>query len=462
MKSCEVRAIRDMLRSKFILSVESHLFPDRKSRKSSFYPHELATLLAKAVLEPSPSQWPDVQPEGRTIFGTHPLDELNPFMTASLTILEQVCGTILPEEVRARIPSAEEIMKQLAYPYSHDTTYILPFHLASMALLCMIKGTRVPQLLLRIRDLQQPDGSWSDDTVLTAMAVLALEQGKMTLKYDARAWLEQERRPDGKWAAVNGEVWEASYALKPGEYHDPARLVHTLQHCMHSNLWWGFSRYAVPDVDDTAVACYALAPYCPDVTRASLTTIQAMQHESGGWGTFPFIEDVVPHERVVGIPNDTVCEITCHVLEAMRHNTIKNSAFKRGISYLLDTQQKDGHWTASWWNRDTYATAEIALLLNQEGSSEAAFRAFDWLGSKSTDTCINVVECALMVEAFSSCHPEYADDLDRMLKRLIDHKKALVHPTFNFTYFAGLLDPELYRLSKILSSINTFLKSLHQ
>lgn len=460
MECAHVRAIYNTIRKDFILSVDEHLSPDRNSRRSSFYPSGLATILARTVLGiPVEEDWSEFEPEGRSIFGTCAPDEVNPFMNASLAILQEVCSVSLPQNVRNNLPPLKDIIRQLAYPYSRDTSYILPFHLASMALLCMVEGHAVPQLVQMVHDRQQPDGSWLDDTIISATAALALQRGGMAPRYDVRTWLEREKRPDGSWAAVSGEVWEASYALRTGEYPDSDKLVHLLGKCMHVNSWWGFSRYAVPDADDTAVACCALTPYLPDPVSRALINVQRMQNESGGWGAFPPVEGVVPEEKVTGPPRDTFSEITCHVLEALQKNTIFNEAFEKGIAYLLSRQHDDGHWSASWWNSDVYCTAECALLLSRNHHVEAASRALDWLESRLSEP-VNLVENAFMIWAFCASPSAYASSLGEAVDRFVEHYRTeRSAPTFNFTYFAGLLDPEVYRQSVMLSSLQAFLKA---
>lgn len=457
MECSKIHSLYDAVKRDFIRSVDAHLSPDRTRRRSSFYPSGLATMLASTALGiPVEKNWPEFEPRGRSIFGTYVSEDINPFMKASLAILQEVCGISLPPQSKSAVSSIEDIINQLAYPYSRDTSYILPFHMASMALLCMIKGHNVPQLVQMVRDCQQPDGSWLDDTIITATAALALQKGGVTPRYDVRKWLEQEKRPDGCWAAVSGEVWETSYALRTGEYPDPDKLVRILLTCNHANFWWGFSRYAVPDADDTAVACYALTPYNPDMVNCALTNLQKTQNESGGWGAFPPTEGLVPEEHVTGIPRDTFNEITCHVLEVLQINNIRNRVFQKGMLHLLSTQHEDGHWDASWWDSNIYATAEIALFLNSNNHTEAAFRALDWLKSRVNEA--NIVENALMIGAFSDCGSEYAGSLEKALDRFVQqYESESSAPTFNFTYFAGLLDPEIYRLSVILSSLGLFL-----
>lgn len=458
----QLKEIYTTARQDLISSVDRYLNPDYTSRCSSLFPHALATLLADAALGKSSEktrQWIEMNAKGWNLFGT-PLvpREVSPLMCAACVVLETICGFSLPPEFEEKIPPIEDIMKQLAYPYSHDTSYVLPFHRACMALLCTMKGFKVPQLLQTISDHQQPDGSWIDDTTITAMSALALQQGGVEPTYDFKKWLEEQQLPDGSWAAANGEVWEAAYALRTGVVSDTARLVSVLVESMHSNYWWGFSRYSVPDVDDMSAACYALAPYEPRIAAVALTKLGEVQDEDGGWGAFPYVEGVIPHESVVAKARESSSEITCHAVEAFEQNNKKGSAFKRGISYLLETQEQDGHWKSPWWNSDIYATQDSALLLKRNDYEKPVFHALDWLeatldGQKS----LNIVEYALLIGAFSTEYSDYYDSLNRALDGFLErYKSESLAPTFDIIYFGGLLDLKIYRLSVILLCLDMF------
>lgn len=461
----EIERVFEDSRQKMISLIESSISPDYSRRCSTLHSNALATVLAHAALNTSSEKtrtWLELNARGMDIIGfPTPFSESSPLMHACFTIVEEICGFPLPPQFKKRLPPVDEIAQQLDYPCYLDASYILPLHLACAALFCTIKGEPMPELLHMISDLQQEDGSWTDDVIATALSALALQEEGVEPKYDVQNWLEREQLPDGSWAVANGEVWETSYALRTGQYPDTAALTTLLVKCMHPNNWWGYSRYAVPDVDDMAVACCALAPYEPHITSKACEKLVDVQHESGGWGAFPQIEGVVPRESVVGTPRSLTNDITCHVLEALEQNN-KNglTPFKRGISYLLETQEQDGHWKTTWWNSNIYATTEIALLMHRNGYSDPASHAVNWL-EKKRDEPLNTVEYALLIMVFSE-FSDYSDSLDWVVHQLLgQYSPDSYTSTFDSVYFCGLIDCKIYNLSMIVSSLHKYLNLHH-
>ncbi len=461
----EIKHVFQDSRQKMISLIDSSISSDYRRRCSTLHPNALATVLASTALAMSsekPCKQVELNDHDMDIIGlSTSFSESSPLMHACITIVEKICGFPLPPQLRKRLPPVDEIVQQLDYPCYVDSSYILPLHLACAALFCTIKGETMPELLHLISDLQQEDGSWTDDVIVTALSTLALQKGGVNPPYDAQKWLGREQLPDGSWAVANGEVWEASYALRTGQCPDTTALTALLVKCVHPNNWWGYSRYAVPDVDDTAVACCALAPYEPHLASEACKKLLEVQHESGGWGAFPQIEGIVPHESVVGKPQSQTNDITCHVLEALEQNKKSGlTPFKRGISYLLETQEKDGHWETTWWNSDIYATAEIALLMCRNGYSDSAFHALNWL-EKNRDGSLNTVECALLIMAFSEL-PDYSDSLDWVVHRFLEqYSLDSSISTFDSVYFCGLIDCKIYNLSMVVASLHKLINGHH-
>ncbi|KYK35439.1 MAG: hypothetical protein HXS48_04160 [Theionarchaea archaeon] len=456
----EVERMYHTARETLISLVDTNFSPDHSRRISTLSSNTLATVLADHALlhhSEKTTRWIQKNAQGMDIVGIPSiLSESSSFMAAIFAVLEKVCGFSLPPLVGERIPPVKDIVKLLVFPYSSNTSYLLPLHLACVALSFSMKGTKADHIVKMISDLQQPDGSWTDDVIITALCALALHQAGIEPMYNVTKWLKEEQLPDGSWAACNGEVWEASYALKTGEVpHE--KLVSVLEKSVHPNYWWGFSRYAVPDTDDTAAACCALQPYNPHLTDAALKNLVKVQNEDGGWSTFPDITGVVPRESVEENTKLKSNDITCHVLEALWRSNQKDEPFKRGISHLLEAQDKNGYWKTTWWRSDIYGTAEIASLMNQNKYTEPASHALAWLEKKLTQH-LNTVEYALLIKAFSE-HPEYSDSLDKAVTSFIEHcRSGPLAPTFDSVYFAGLIDLKVHRLSLIVDSLHTLLK----
>ena len=456
----ELKKVHKRVKQSLSSLINECLSPDIEHRRSTLSSHPLATVLADAVLEPSAEKtkkWIELHAQGINITGIPtPFSQGSPFMFACYTILEKMCGFSLPLSLRERMQSPDDLAEQLDYPLSLDSSYNFPLHLACVALFSIIGEIEMPHIFDMLYNLQQEDGSWADDVINTALSALALKKKGIEPKYDVQSWLTREQLPDGSWPVANGEVWEASYAVGTGEIADEARLISLLKRCRHPNGWWGFSRYSVPDTDDTAVACYALTPHEPDRAASVCENIVKVQHDAGCWGAFPKITGVVPHESVVGPPITRSNDITCHVLELLELNNRRESAFKKGISYLLEVQEHDGRWITSWWKSDIFGTTEAALLLYRNGYTEPALHAVDWLETQ-LDHSLNSVECALLMKAFALI-PGHDDLLTQAVTSFVEeYSLHSQDPTYDSVYSAGLIDCAVYRLSIIVSALRTVL-----
>ncbi|MBU7036933.1 MAG: hypothetical protein HXS52_03300 [Theionarchaea archaeon] len=457
----EIKRIYDHARQELTFLVEQNISPRIEGRCSTLSSHPVATILAHTALGRTSERahrWIEQHARGLPLTEVHTtFSGSSSLMFACFEILEDVCDFPIRAQVQEKMPSLDEIEKQLDYSCSYDDCYTLPLHLACAALFCTIKGEKMPQILRMLGDLQQEDGSWTDDTTITALSAIALREEGIEPAHNVQEWLKREQLPDGSWAAANGEVWEASYALRTRETALQWRLVETLKECMHPNCWWGFSRFAVPDIDDTAMACYALAPYEPRLASTACKNLGALQHENGGWGAFPQITGVVPRESVVRRARTSDNDVTCHVLEALEQNKMCGPGFEKGISYLLEAQEKDGHWTTTWWNSNIYATVEIALLLGRNGYLDPAFHALEWLENQLEGE-LNIVECTLLARAFSE-YSDFVECRNRALDRFLAQcHSASFGPTFDGVHFVGLIDYGIHRRALIVSAFRSLLK----
>jgi hypothetical protein len=464
-KSTEIERVFENAKQKMTSLIDNNISLDDSRRCTTLNSNALATILAYTACTTSSKSakvWLETNARGMDIVGFPTLfSKSSPLMHACFTIVEKICGYPLPQQFKENLPSVDKIGEQLNYPCAYDSSYILPFHLACAALFCTMKGANVPGLLNMISNLQQADGSWTEDVIITALSAIALQEGGFSPNHDVQKWLKHAQLPDGSWAVANGEVWEASYALRTGHYPHTAKLTKLLMKCIHPNNWWGYSRYAVPDVDDTAAACCALAPYNPEITSKACENLINVQHETGGWGAFPQIEGVVPHESVTGKPLSLANEITCHALEALELNNNQGEpSFKNGISYLLEKQEHDGCWRTTWWNSNIYATAGIASLLYRNGHADSALHAVDWLENQQ-DKQLNTVEYALLIEVFSE-FSDYSENLDWVVSRFLTrYSLELPVSTFDSVYFGGLIDCKIYNLSLVISALYKYLNPEH-
>ena len=152
-----------------------------------------------------------------------------------------------------------------------------------------------------------------------------------------------------------------------------------------------FENDLYPDVDDAAIVCLALRELelGEDAVQRALAWIAGMQSENGGWGAFdadststwlyklPFCD----FGAVIDPPSE---DVSAHALEALAGEPAYENVVRRGLHYLLGSQQRDGSWWGRWGVNHIYGTAAALPALEACGvpHGHPAFeRATAWLGS---------------------------------------------------------------------------------
>jgi squalene-hopene/tetraprenyl-beta-curcumene cyclase len=165
-----------------------------------------------------------------------------------------------------------------------------------------------------------------------------------------------------------------------------------------SGWYFEFANEFYPDIDDSAMVLLALSK-----SRASNKSAQAaceqralkwlldMQGSDGGWAAFDVDNNWVPLSYVPFADHnamlDPACpDITGRVLEALCAYGYDSShqAIRKGIHYLLQTQEQDGSWYGRWGVDYIYGTflALRGLQAAGVGDREAPVqRALEWVRS---------------------------------------------------------------------------------
>ncbi|MEZ5351380.1 MAG: squalene--hopene cyclase [Bryobacteraceae bacterium] len=165
-----------------------------------------------------------------------------------------------------------------------------------------------------------------------------------------------------------------------------------------SGWYFEFANEFYPDIDDTAMVLLALRhagasdgeAQRRSVSRA-MDWLLAMQSKDGGWAAFDadndwqFLNDVpfADHNAML----DPACpDITGRVLEALCVHGLDKThpAVRRGIQYLLRTQESDGSWYGRWGVNYVYGTFLALRGLRAAGEDEREahmLRAAEWLRS---------------------------------------------------------------------------------
>jgi squalene-hopene/tetraprenyl-beta-curcumene cyclase len=159
-----------------------------------------------------------------------------------------------------------------------------------------------------------------------------------------------------------------------------------------------FNNEFYPDIDDTAMVLLALRhAQASDADKQMASHARAlqwlldMQSSDGGWAAFDVDNNweflsFVPFADHNAMLDPTCADITGRVLEALAAHGIDRNhpAMRRGVEYLVRTQQPDGSWYGRWGVAYVYGTcfALRGLAAAGEDPHEAhMLRATEWLRS---------------------------------------------------------------------------------
>jgi squalene-hopene/tetraprenyl-beta-curcumene cyclase len=145
-----------------------------------------------------------------------------------------------------------------------------------------------------------------------------------------------------------------------------------------------FNNEFYPDVDDTAMVLLALkkARASNDVVqraceKRAFDWLLAMQGRDGGWAAFDadnnwHILSHVPFADHNAMLDPSCADITGRVLEALMQCGISpnHSAVRKGVQFLLKTQEQDGSWHGRWGVNYLYGTFLALRGLRAAGVDE--------------------------------------------------------------------------------------------
>src|ERR1017187_7810268 len=161
-----------------------------------------------------------------------------------------------------------------------------------------------------------------------------------------------------------------------------------------------FANEFFPDIDDTAQVLLALMhakasdPQAQAACeRRAINWLLAMQSEDGGWAAFDVnnnwaVLNQVPFADHNAMLDPTCPDITGRVLECLcRRDMAGHEAVRRGVAYLLQSQEKDGSWYGRWGVNYIYGSflAMRGLAASAPGAppapvKDAIAKAAKWLG----------------------------------------------------------------------------------
>ena len=221
----------------------------------------------------------------------------------------------------------------------------------------------------------QPCYSVVWDSAIAAFAVGEAGHASTAALAGTADWLlTKEVRRKGDWAVVRPD-------LEP------------------SGWYFEYANEFYPDIDDTAMVLLALRHAKARNTTAqraaekrALDWLLGMQSKDGGWAAFDVDNNWtmlshMPFADHNAMLDPTCPDITGRVLEAVCTSGglgTDHPAVKRGVAYLLRSQEADGSWYGRWGVNYVYGTFLALRGLRAAGFSDreaAVLRAGEWLRS---------------------------------------------------------------------------------
>jgi squalene-hopene/tetraprenyl-beta-curcumene cyclase len=164
-----------------------------------------------------------------------------------------------------------------------------------------------------------------------------------------------------------------------------------------SGWYFEFANESYPDIDDSAMVLLGLnharakdSAAQQACEKRAVNWLLAMQSKDGGWAAFDvdnnwhFLSDV-PFADHNAMLDPTCPDITGRVIEALcLHLPQQHPAIRRGVQYLVGSQEQDGSWYGRWGVNYIYGTflALRGLRAAGEDDREAhVLRGGEWLRS---------------------------------------------------------------------------------
>jgi squalene-hopene/tetraprenyl-beta-curcumene cyclase len=165
-----------------------------------------------------------------------------------------------------------------------------------------------------------------------------------------------------------------------------------------SGWYFEFANEFYPDIDDTAMVLLGLrhAPVSDPAAgeacrKRAVEWLLNMQSRDGGWAAFDVDNDWEPLSSVPFADHNAMLDPTCpditgRVMEGLCAMGVPGDrpAIRRGVAYLLRTQELDGSWYGRWGVNYVYGTFLALRGLRAAGQSDREahiLRAGEWLRS---------------------------------------------------------------------------------
>jgi squalene-hopene/tetraprenyl-beta-curcumene cyclase len=166
-----------------------------------------------------------------------------------------------------------------------------------------------------------------------------------------------------------------------------------------SGWYFEYANEHYPDIDDTAMVLLALqharansSAVQRTVEKRALDWLLGMQSKDGGWAAFDADNNWTPLSHMPFADHNAMLDPTCPDITGRVMEAIctagglqpDHPAVRRGVGYLLKTQEADGSWYGRWGVNYVYGTFLALRGLRAAGVSDrepAVLRGGEWLRS---------------------------------------------------------------------------------
>jgi squalene-hopene/tetraprenyl-beta-curcumene cyclase len=280
-----------------------------------------------------------------------------------------------------------------------------------------------------IVDRQEADGGWGGIQPPWVYSLIALHLRGYSLEHPVikrgLAGLDSFTIDDGmrRLEACQSPVWDTALALialgdagVPGDHEAVLRAGDWLldEQILGRGDWavrrpdvppggWAFefANANYPDIDDTAEVILGLLtvgragrPRIQPAIERGVGWLEGMQSSDGGWGAFDadncraLVRDLpfCDFGEVIDPPS---ADVTAHVVEMLAVlGRAQEPAARRGVQWLLDSQEPSGSWFGRWGVNHIYGTGAVVPALIAAGipaSDGHIRRAVRWLETHQND-----------------------------------------------------------------------------
>ncbi len=228
----------------------------------------------------------------------------------------------------------------------------------------------------------------------TALAMLALSDAGLAGEHPAMVkgaeWLlAEEVTGSGDWSVARPQLRPGGWAFEFAndnypDVDDTAEVVLALQRVARA----AHAHHAANAAQNGSAAAGELAARIDGAVGRAVEWVEGMQSRSGGWGAFDADNTLtlardLPFLDFGEVIDEPSADVTAHTVEMFAFLGLhERPASRRGVRWLLDSQEPDGSWFGRWGVNHVYGTGAAVPALMAAGVSYSApcvRRAVKWL-----------------------------------------------------------------------------------